>query len=343
MSAAVPLASEVQSLLKLTAVRQLAVDALGARLVGDSALVTRLWYQLNSETADITLFHCTVRWAGRKYALAEFVSGETLEELVKRSDPASCEREIPLFCMLLDAFEGNAIAPAPKSHDFELVDYGIGRVAKSLAPKAHGAAITGPGGSWAEESYGGAPEISLTIKEFCEGLLAPKPIPAYVPVPQAEPRKITAAPAWLVTIGTAGALLAGLYGISSLLSGRAEPSKPSAPAAKIVVPEPIEAGSSPVPLPTGIVTVAGGAKPLRQSPIAYPEAARRQWITGDVELELALGSDGAVESAAVKSGDPALVPGLAGAVKSWMFRPLRAQGKAVAGTVAVKLRFDLKP
>jgi len=112
---------------------------------------------VNPGRPDLTVFYCSVRWLGRKYALLEFVAGETLEELVKRSDPAACEWQIPLFCRLLDAFDDPAKAAgsqAVQRTDLELIDFGIGRASASLTSKLHGAVLVGPGGDWSEQVFG---------------------------------------------------------------------------------------------------------------------------------------------------------------------------------------------
>src|SRR4249919_1173034 len=96
--------------LPLTAVRQFIIERIGVRLASEPGLVGRFWDQIAKESPrppDLTVFYCSVGWRGEIYSVMEFVAGETLEEFVKRSDPAICEKEIPLFCRLLDAFEGS--------------------------------------------------------------------------------------------------------------------------------------------------------------------------------------------------------------------------------------------
>src|SRR5258708_1109637 len=94
----------------IRSVRQFALNQIGSRFPFDPALVPSCWAQIGApeEHPDLTVIYCSMRWLLRTFVLLEFVSGETLEELVKRSDPAGCEREIPLFCRILDAFEGPA-------------------------------------------------------------------------------------------------------------------------------------------------------------------------------------------------------------------------------------------
>ena len=119
--------------LPLTSVRQFTIDQIGVRLASEPGLVARFWDQIaKSESPrppDLTVFYCSVGWRGEIYSLMEFVAGETLEQFVKRSDPAVCEQEIPLFCKLLDAFEGaggKTVVKAAHSSDIELLDFGVG-------------------------------------------------------------------------------------------------------------------------------------------------------------------------------------------------------------------------
>ena len=95
---------------EMTSVRQFALSQVGGRLASDPTLISAFWREIGEAAGrpNLTVVYCAVRWLGRTYALFEFVAGETLEELVKRSDPAACELEIPLFCRILDAFEGSA-------------------------------------------------------------------------------------------------------------------------------------------------------------------------------------------------------------------------------------------
>src|SRR5437773_8646353 len=102
--------SEPQPGPPITSMRQFTLAQIGSRLTSEADLVAAFWDEIgapvNPASPDLTVLYCSLRWLGQTYTLLEFVAGETLEELVKRSDPAFCELEIPLFCRLLDAFEG---------------------------------------------------------------------------------------------------------------------------------------------------------------------------------------------------------------------------------------------
>src|SRR5436309_2446186 len=98
--------------LEMTGVREFALAKIGSRLEVEPDLLTAFWNQIGAPLKigrpDLMVVYCSVQRSGQSYQFLEFVGGETLEELVRRSDPASCEREIPLFCRILDAFEGAA-------------------------------------------------------------------------------------------------------------------------------------------------------------------------------------------------------------------------------------------
>src|ERR1700730_14028238 len=152
-----------ESHLSIRSVRQCALNQIGSRLAAEPDLVASCWAQIGTleEEPDLTVIYCSVRRLLRTFVLLEFVAGETLEELVKRSDPANCEREIPLFCRILDAFEGSAkraIGEAVPPSDLELIDFGVGRASGGLTSKFHGALLVAPDGTATDEvagEYGG--------------------------------------------------------------------------------------------------------------------------------------------------------------------------------------------
>ena len=71
----------------------------------DPKLVASLWTEIVNPVElphpNITLLYCFLTQAGEAFVLLEFVAGETLEDLAKRSDPARCEEAIPLLCRVL--------------------------------------------------------------------------------------------------------------------------------------------------------------------------------------------------------------------------------------------------
>src|SRR5229473_68052 len=176
-----PVHTEPEAGIQIEGVRQFVRAQFDSRLASDPSLLTAFRNQVgepaNVGRPDLTVFYCSVRWLGRKYALLEFVAGETLEELVKRSDPAACEWQIPLFCRLLDAFDDPAKAAgsqAVQRTDLELIDFGIGRASASLTSKLHGAVLVGPGGDWSEQVFGeyGASrsQVFAALMELCARL-----------------------------------------------------------------------------------------------------------------------------------------------------------------------------
>src|SRR5579862_4064324 len=119
-SHAMPESSNVGTNPQLSRVRQFALDQIGARLSSDATLAGEFWAQIgeSEDHPDITVLYCAVRCVDRTFALEEFV---------KSADPTSCDREIPLFCRILDAFEGSAkdAGKAVAAPDLELLDFGI--------------------------------------------------------------------------------------------------------------------------------------------------------------------------------------------------------------------------
>ena len=82
-------------------------------------------------------------------------------------------------------------------------------------------------------------------------------------------------------------------------------------------------------------------RPSRQVAPDYPERARRQGLSGSVELRLMVGVDGAVREVEVLSAQP---PGVfdqaaVAAVRQWRFQPATYEGRPVAIRVTQTLRF----
>ena len=60
-------------------------------------------------------------------------------------------------------------------------------------------------------------------------------------------------------------------------------------------------------------------------------------------MQLTIAEDGSVQSPRVISGDPLLQEGLAEQVSKWVYQPLRVNGKPVAMTTELAIRFHLTP
>jgi protein TonB len=92
-----------------------------------------------------------------------------------------------------------------------------------------------------------------------------------------------------------------------------------------------------VRVPTGDALKAALTKPSPE----YSAVARQMKVTGHVEVEATVGTDGAVEAVKVLTGNPLLTNSTVNAVKKWKFTPFMENG-APAKAVAV-LSFDFKP
>jgi TonB family protein len=398
-----PVHTEPEAGIQIDGVRQFALAQFSSSLASDPALLAAFWKQVgepvNPGRPDLTVFYCSVRWLGRKYALLEFVAGETLEELVKRSDPAACEWQVPLFCRLLDAFDDPAKAVGGQlvqPTDLELIDFGIGRASASLTSKLHGAVLVGPGGDWSEQVFGeyGASrsQVYALLMELCARLpgqlphsskygsanlgecavcsLATQSLPSKLAFPIAAPPvksgllARTLASPYVVAALTTTLVLSMLYGVGGFLAKRSSPpnaGKLLLPTYSPAVPPPIEIApieppSEPVPIPVRTssqkraprqpilsIVLARGARPIRQTSLEYPAAAQKEHISGTVELQVTIAEDGSVQSPRVLSGDPLLRAGLTEEISKWVYQPMRVNGKPVAMTTELAIRFNLTP
>jgi TonB family protein len=409
-------------------VHQFALQQLDRRLASEPELVSAFWRELGepAERPNLTVVYCAVRWLGRTYALFEFAAGQTLEEMVKQSDPASCEKEIPLFCRILDAFEDSKRVPnGEQNHPpdlVELLDFGVGRATVDLTSKLHGAVLVGPDGFWKDSVFGeyGASrsQVFAALMALCARMPGDLPrVEIYGPAnfgmvsacslaaqPQrSEPAapEIEAPPVarrrsfagravpYLIALATAALVLLMFYSVGGFLAKRTAPSE----AGKLVLPPmpapppeapaetPIEAvhqtpevpvaaaPSRPAveramvnraaniaivtspkvperkkraakqPVPTIVVT--SGAKPILQTNLEYPAEARKENVTGLVQMQFTIAADGSVQSPRVVSGDPLLRAGLTEEVSHWVYQPLRVNGKPVPMTTEMKIRFTL--
>jgi TonB family protein len=398
-------------------VRQFALRQLSSRLAGGPQLVSALWNEIGgpAERPDLTVVYCVVRRLGQSFALFEFVAGETLEELVRRSDPDACELEIPLFCRILDAFEGgerdasevpNAEPAAPA--DLELLDFGLARASAAFTSKVHGTVLGGPDNAWEDVIFGeygaGRSQVLAALMEICAKLpgdlprtasngaapfgglsirslagevreQAPSREPALPVETPATAKRLgallsTVAP-YLIAVITMALVLLTFYGVGGYLAKRTVP----ADAGKLMLPpmpaeppepnleisEPISipvagaklrqqaASGKPVaerrtrapkqPIPS--IVLLRGARPLRQTSLEYPAEAAKEHVTGLVEMQFTIAEDGSVQSPRVLSGDPLLRAGLTEEVSHWVYQPLRVNGKPVAMTTEMAIRFNL--
>jgi outer membrane biosynthesis protein TonB len=254
----------------IVSVRQFALNQIGSRLAAEPSLVASCWAQIGTpeEHPDLTVIYCSIRRNLQTLVLLEFVAGETLEGLVRRTDPAACEREIPLFCRILDAYEGSKRAPGelPSPVGLELIDFGVGRAGASLTSKFHGAVLVSPQGTAVDQvvgEYGGSRSqvfaalmelsaklpgelprtaaygpVNLTGVATCSlggGKASPSEVAA--PVAQSPVKTVSAArkkaDSYLIAVGTMLLTLLVLYGVGGFLSKRTQP---AADRDKLVLP-----------------------------------------------------------------------------------------------------------
>jgi len=76
----------------------------------------------------------------------------------------------------------------------------------------------------------------------------------------------------------------------------------------------------------------------------YPDSAHKDKVSGTVELELTLGSNGLIREVVVLgSPDPRLAEAAAAAIKQWKFEPARRpDGAPIAAIMTISFRFFLK-
>ncbi len=73
----------------------------------------------------------------------------------------------------------------------------------------------------------------------------------------------------------------------------------------------------------------------------YPPVAKQLKISGKVELEVVVDTDGTVESATVKTGHPMLANACTAAVKKWKFTPFTQEGKPTKVIFRIGFSFAL--
>ena len=101
----------------------------------------------------------------------------------------------------------------------------------------------------------------------------------------------------------------------------------AAPAAALAVHKPVAAVLVP-------------AARLRGMPPQFPTEARTMHRSGGVKLLISISADGRVTDARVLSGDVLFRPASIAAVREWVYSPARLDGRPVASTAEVSLRFN---
>ena len=191
--------------------------------------------------------------------------------------------------------------------------------------------------------------------------LSPGEPAAAIPLPLVKKGLLGRSPAspYLIGVGTTLIVLILLYGVGGFLAKRSVPANvgklnlPATPEIVAAPPPAIPRAQTDTPSdppaskkskqPNGTIVLTRGARPIVQTKLQYPPDARKERISGVVEMQLTIAEDGSVHSPRVLSGDPLLGAGLAEQISKWVYQPLRVNGKPVPMTTELAVRFDLNP
>ena len=94
--------------------------------------------------------------------------------------------------------------------------------------------------------------------------------------------------------------------------------------------------------PAAPAPVGGDVKPaklLKSVPPVYPDMARNQRISGSVQIDALIGTDGNVSTMKVLSGPPLLHQAAMSAVKQWKFQPAELNGNPTTMHLTVSVQF----
>ena len=78
---------------------------------------------------------------------------------------------------------------------------------------------------------------------------------------------------------------------------------------------------------------------VRQIRPQYPDAARKDGLSGQVQLEAVIDEEGSVESVKTLAGHPILAEAAAAAVRRWLYQCAVVDGKPVKSKTVIKLNF----
>lgn len=163
------LSAQVGLNISIAEARRFALDQIGARISADPGMAAAFWNELDGAAlpqSGIAVLYCFLRVEGARFALLEFVAGQTIEQLWTHADPAACERATPLLCRMLDACDlfalenhppedGDAIAPAASTagsaQGLQFDVFGIAQAAGVTPCPLYGTVLVCPDGSWSEE------------------------------------------------------------------------------------------------------------------------------------------------------------------------------------------------
>jgi protein TonB len=88
--------------------------------------------------------------------------------------------------------------------------------------------------------------------------------------------------------------------------------------------------------------VGGDVKPaqlLKSVPPEYPQMARNQRVSGNVQIDALIDADGNVSSMKVLSGPPLLHQAALNALKQWKYQPAELDGKPTSMHLTVTIQF----
>jgi periplasmic protein TonB len=106
-------------------------------------------------------------------------------------------------------------------------------------------------------------------------------------------------------------------------------------------PEPVvNTSPKPVAKPSRISMIQM-ARPIHRVEPVYPALARQMRISGVVELQGVIGTDGRIHELKVLSGHPMLVKAAVDAVSQWMYAPTVLNGQAVEVAAPITVNFKL--
>ncbi len=181
------------------------------------------------------------------------------------------------------------------------------------------------------------PAAQPTHQIVANQLIAPVRIPAKPVIfvdPPPEPAAAT------VAGGMPGGQRNGVPGglIDSILNPVARPALPPVRAPEV--------RAAPVaPAPAAIHRVPGGVvdpgQPVFHPDPPYPPLARTARVSGVVELEGVIGTDGHLRELYVLHGHPLLVGAALGAVRQWVYKPTRLNGEPVEVVTRITVTFHL--
>jgi len=112
-----------------------------------------------------------------------------------------------------------------------------------------------------------------------------------------------------------------------------------------VLVHPIEKPVPPPAMPAPPIRLSGGdvrlGEPVYRVEPRYPALAIAAHISGRVELEGVVGTDGRIRELRALSGNPLLVPAALDAVRQWIYRPTLLNGKPVEVAAPITVNFRL--